>query len=87
VVAFRPASARPSSVRRPSTLTLNDISLSTAEPILSKVHRNVPLVVTFKNCSKILIPYRTLVAMATDTKNLKYLLLKKPKEVELRYLA
>jgi hypothetical protein len=44
-------------------------------------------VVTFKNCSKNLIPCRTLVAMATDRKNLIYLLLKKPKEEELRYLA
>jgi hypothetical protein len=53
----------------------------------SKLHRNVPLVVTFKKCSKNLIPCRTLVAMATKRKNFKYLLLKNPKELELRYLA
>jgi hypothetical protein len=40
-----------------------------------KLHRNVPLVVNFKNGSKNLIPSRTLVAMATEIKNLKYLLL------------
>jgi hypothetical protein len=44
-------------------------------------------VVTFENCSKNLIPCRTLVAMATKRKNLKYLLVKKPKELELRFLA
>jgi hypothetical protein len=33
------------------------------------------LVANLKNCSKNLIPSRTLVAMATKRKNLKYLLL------------
>jgi hypothetical protein len=51
--------------------------VNTTKPISSKLHRNVPLVVTFKICSKNLIPYRTLVAMATERKNFKYLLLKK----------
>jgi hypothetical protein len=37
------------------------------------------LVVSFKNCSKILIPSRTLVAMATKRKNLKYPLLENRK--------
>jgi hypothetical protein len=45
------------------------------------------LVVTFKNRSKILLPCRTLVAMATERKNLKSLLKNKPKELELKYLA
>jgi hypothetical protein len=45
-----------------------------AKPISSKLHRNVLLVVTFKNCSKNLIPCRTLVAMATERKHLKNLL-------------
>jgi hypothetical protein len=52
------------------TFTLNDISTSS-----SKLHTNVHLVVTFKNCSNNLIPCRTLVAMATERKNFK----KKPK--------
>jgi hypothetical protein len=43
------------------------------------------LVVNFKNCSENLIPSRTLVAMATERKNLKYLLLENQKE--LKYLA
>jgi hypothetical protein len=47
----------------------------TAQPISFKLHRNVSLVVNFKNCSKNLIPSRSLVAMATERKNLKYLLL------------
>jgi hypothetical protein len=34
------------------------------------------MVVTFKNCTKNLISCRTLVAMATERKNFKYLLLK-----------
>jgi hypothetical protein len=50
-----------------------------AEPISSKLYRNGPLVVSFKNCSKNLIPCRTLVAMATERKTFNYLLLKKPK--------
>jgi hypothetical protein len=44
-----------------------------------KLNRDVPLVVTFKNCSINVIPCRTLVAMATERKNFKYLLLKNPK--------
>jgi hypothetical protein len=52
---------------------------SPPKPISSKLHRNVPLVVTFKICSKNSIPFRTLVAMATERKNFKYLLLKNPK--------
>jgi hypothetical protein len=39
-----------------------------------KLLRNIPLVVNFKNCSKNLVPSRTLVAMATKRKNVKYLL-------------
>jgi hypothetical protein len=40
---------------------------------------NVPLVVNFKNDSKNLIPSTTLVAMATNRKKLKYLLLENRK--------
>jgi hypothetical protein len=42
---------------------------------------------SFENCSKNLIPCRTLVAVANKRKNFKYLLLKKPQKLEVRYLA
>jgi hypothetical protein len=42
---------------------------------------------TLKKSSKNLIPSRTLVAMTTERKNLKYLLLVNRKELEFKYLA
>jgi hypothetical protein len=53
------------------TFTFNDISSLTAS---SKLHRNVSLVVNFKKYSKNLFTSRTLIAMAIERKNLKYLL-------------
>jgi hypothetical protein len=48
----------------------------------------VSLVVNFKNCSKNLIPSRALVAMAIKRKKkLKISSFRKPKELELKYLA
>ena len=44
-----------------------------------KVHRNDPYVMHFQNTSKIWIPWRTLVAMATERKNFKNLLVPKRK--------
>ena len=45
--------------------SLNINSSQTAGPIWTKLGRNVPWEVLFKNCSQNLIPSKTLVAMAT----------------------
>ena len=45
----RPSSVRPSV--RPSTISLNNISSETAYWILTKLHRNDPLVVPYQSCS------------------------------------
>jgi hypothetical protein len=45
-----------------------------------QTYGNVPLVVSFTNCTKDLIPCRTLVAMATKRKKLKNLLLEKKQQ-------
>ena len=45
-----------------STISLN-ISTQTAEPIWTKLGRNVPWEVLFKNCSQNLIPSKILVAL------------------------
>ena len=52
----------PSSV---NTISLNIFSSETDWPIWTKLGRNVPWEVLFKNCSQNLIPSKTLVAIAT----------------------
>ena len=53
-------------VRCPSSLiSLNIFSSQTAGPVWTKLGRNGPLEVLFKNCSQNLIQSKTLVAMAT----------------------
>ena len=47
--------------RASSTISLNIFSSQTAGPIWTKVGRNVPSEVLFKNCSQNLIPSKTLV--------------------------
>ena len=44
--------------------------------LYTKLHRNDPWVGPFQNCSKNWIPHRTMVAMATERKNLKICLSK-----------
>ena len=48
-----------------STISLNIFSSQTAEPVWTKLGRNVPWEVHCKNCSHNLIPSKTLVAMVT----------------------
>ena len=45
--------------------TLKKGNFPTAGPIFTKLGRNVPLEVFFKDCSQNMIPSKTLVAMAT----------------------
>ena len=54
--------------------TLKIFSSETLGPILIKLHRDVPWMVLYHYCSKNSIPWRTLVAMATERKNFKNLL-------------
>ena len=53
---------------RPWTITLKIFSSETGQQISIKLHRNDPLVMHFQKTSKIWIPWRTLVAMATERK-------------------
>jgi hypothetical protein len=69
----------PASVLR---LSVNNISPKTVIPISSKLHRNNPLVVSFKNYLKNLIPCKTLVSKETERS-----FFEKPIQLELRYLA
>ena len=48
-----------------STISLNSFFSQTAGPIWTKLGSNVLWEVLFKNCSQNLIPFKTLVAMAT----------------------
>ena len=58
---------------RPWTITEKIFSAETGQLISIKLHRNDPLVMHFQKTSKIWIPW-TLVAMATERKNFKNLL-------------
>ena len=59
---------------RPWTITYKIFSSETGQQISMKLHRNDPWVMHFQNTSKIGIPWRILVAMATERKNFKNLL-------------
>ena len=50
------------------TFSLNIFFSETTYQILVKFHRNVPTLVLFRICRNILIPSKTLVAMATKLK-------------------
>ena len=63
----------------PWTITLKIFSSETGQQISMKLHRNDPWVMHFHKTSKIWIPWRTLVAMATDGKNFKNLFVPKCK--------
>ena len=64
----------------PSTISKKKIFFSTTTLHMHlKLHTNVPLVKLYQNCSKSLIPCRTLFAMGTKSKNFKNLLLQNHK--------
>jgi hypothetical protein len=74
-----PTKWRPSSVVRPHFKYSKDIFYDTARPMLMKLGRNTLCMKLYQDCSKNSISCRTLVAMATERKIFKYLLLKNRK--------